>query len=195
MSFIDEHYGNLFRVLALSRQSLGSQNQTEQPAQEEPGASAADERQVVGDNNAEKRLAQRAFDLSTLVLSASNETSRLVQSSQSNVLEEEGSLRSTPASIRVSVTCPSISSILGDLQLVRSTAESNASATPYVQGQTAAVDLVVMSAVAALHARTIGQLLDSALPLSIDMDYWNAKDDGTISLVMYFIQSLPHRLV
>ncbi|ORX67759.1 NCA2-domain-containing protein [Linderina pennispora] len=50
-----------------------------------------------------------------------------------------------------------------------------------------------MSAVAAIHAHTIEQLLSAVLPLSIDMDYWAAQDSGAISLALYFVESLPAR--
>ncbi|KAJ2337405.1 Nuclear control of ATPase protein 2 [Coemansia sp. RSA 2681] len=192
MSFVSEHYGNVFRALALS-----TQYQMEQSA---APAAPSDSDQATDDDR-HRRLAQRAFDLSTLVLASSDATNQL-QLSQHSISAEDrkadaaaaarvGVSREKFGGAQVSVSIPSLASILSDLQLVRSAAADN-TASAAASGQ--AAELVLMSAVAAIHAYTIGQLLDSALPLSIDMDYWNAQDDSALSLAVYFVQSLPQRL-
>ncbi|KAJ2162132.1 Nuclear control of ATPase protein 2 [Coemansia sp. RSA 552] len=57
-----------------------------------------------------------------------------------------------------------------------------------------AADLLLASAVAATHARTVQQLLDVVLPLAADVDFWNMQDSGLFPLALYFAQTLPQRL-
>ncbi|KAJ2036666.1 Nuclear control of ATPase protein 2 [Coemansia sp. RSA 2337] len=209
MSFVSEHYGNVFRALALNTMSPGSQYQEEQTVATTGAATdsdqAAPESEPTTRDSTNKKLAQRAFDLSTLVLAGSSATNRLQQSPQYSPSAESGKaddavnqeafggVRPSASGVRVAVTIPSLSSIISDLHLVRSSLADNVGATAL--GQERAAELILMSAIAGIHAYTVEQLLDSALPLSIDMDYWNAQDDGALSLAIYFIQSLPQRLV
>ncbi|KAJ2863713.1 Nuclear control of ATPase protein 2 [Coemansia aciculifera] len=209
MSFVSEHYGNVFRALTLSTMGSVSQYQEEQTVATTKATTDSDQATPESEHtmrdSADKRLAQRAFDLSTLVLAGSGATNRLQQYPQrspsaeggkvDNAVNQEdsGGVRPAATGVRVVVAIPSLSSIISDLHLVRSSLADNVGAKSL--GQERAAELILMSAIAGIHAYTIGQLLDSALPLSIDMDYWNMQDDGALSLAIYFIQSLPQRLV
>ncbi|KAJ2887526.1 Nuclear control of ATPase protein 2, partial [Coemansia aciculifera] len=195
MSFVNEHYGNVFRVLALNTLRPDSPYQSEPSSVAEAAASDTD--QGAGDNDEHKELVQRAFDLSTLVLASSGTTSRLQLSQHSADVDDGkadiggGGRDRYGSEAQVTVAIPSLTSIIGDLQLVQA---ATANTRTLGLASERAAELVLMSAVAAIHAYTIGQLLDAALPLSIDMDYWNAQDDSALSLIYYFIQSLPQRL-
>ncbi|KAJ2747686.1 Nuclear control of ATPase protein 2 [Coemansia sp. BCRC 34301] len=182
MSFVSEHYGNVFRALALSTY------RTEQSAAE---ISPVDSDQVAGDDR-HKSLVQRAFDLSTLVLASSDATNRLQYPQRLVPADDRSDVgRKRLGGAQVAVAIPSLTRVISDLQLVRAAAADN-TASAAASGQ--AAELVLLSAVAAIHAYTIGQLLDSALPLSIDMSYWEAQDDSALSLAVFFVQSLPQRL-
>ncbi|KAJ2857017.1 Intraflagellar transport protein 88 [Coemansia erecta] len=149
---------------------------------------------------------QRAFDISTQILAFQDNGSQLaglVESSGPNgaVQTNESEDSRDPVQDRqffdkrmvTSMKSPSIASVVSDLGLVRDMC-SHQAANASEQAQNEAVNLVLVNSVAAIHAHTIGQLLDAVLPLSIDIDYWNSQDDGAVTLALYLLQSLPWRL-
>ncbi|KAJ1809052.1 Intraflagellar transport protein 88, partial [Coemansia sp. RSA 2599] len=86
-----------------------------------------------------------------------------------------------------------MASVISDLGLVREVCSGRAAGVSE-DTQKEAANIVLLNSIAAIHAHTIGQLLDTALPLSVDIDYWNSQDGGVFALTLYLVQSLPWRL-
>ncbi|KAJ2396685.1 Nuclear control of ATPase protein 2 [Coemansia sp. RSA 2603] len=193
MGFVDEHYSRLLRALVANSQEIGAQQV------ETSGTSSPDSEGV--DKSSLDRLAQRSFDISTQILSIQmkttsleSETEGLFSSLQDGQQQQpQRAAESTGSSVRV----PSLASVASDLQLICEASGGNESSSISAKSQSQtnrATQLVLISAVAALHAHTVQQLLDTVLPLSIDVDYWNSQDGGILTLTMYLVQSLPWRL-
>ncbi|KAJ2786221.1 Nuclear control of ATPase protein 2 [Coemansia javaensis] len=89
--------------------------------------------------------------------------------------------------------CPPLASAAADLRLVRA-AVGPADGVAALASEQPAAALVLASAVAAIHAHAVGQLLEAVLPLSVSIEYWAAQDAGAASLAAYLVQSLPQRL-
>ncbi|PIA16557.1 NCA2-domain-containing protein [Coemansia reversa NRRL 1564] len=92
------------------------------------------------------------------------------------------------SSTAIVTVCPPLSRVLEDLQLIQNTDASSTSESHAV------AELVLVNAAAAVHAHAIQQLLGAVLPLSTDIDYWSAQDSDILAQVLYFVQTLPHRL-
>ncbi|KAJ2153204.1 Nuclear control of ATPase protein 2, partial [Coemansia sp. RSA 637] len=186
MSFVDEHYARVFRLLAGGLQSPASSQGSES------GNSLQTEDQSLT-GSSESKLIARAFNLSTQLLTEPKSSplgSPRVADSDNRELRVYGSQFAGP---QITVICPSLSSVVGDLELVRQ-ATLHRSYMASTFEQRSAENLVLANAVAAVHAHTIQQLLESVLPLSTDIDYWSAQDGGSIPLIVYFVQSMPQRL-
>ncbi|KAJ1891115.1 Nuclear control of ATPase protein 2 [Kickxella alabastrina] len=194
MSFVDEHYNSLLRALVANSQGLHAHT-TEGGDRAESSQSSDD-----GGYSAKNRLSERAFDLSTQLLTVSNGGGQPAASPESSSLAIGSSHNASRAinqqqasSIGTHFAVPSLISVISDLQLVRE-ARSEQYSSRVEEGMEFATNLVLLNSVSAIHARAIEQLLDAVLPLSVDMDYWNAQDGSAISLALYFMQSLPWRV-
>ncbi|KAJ2727212.1 Intraflagellar transport protein 88, partial [Coemansia sp. Cherry 401B] len=193
MSFVDEHYARVFRLLAAGRSGSPS------PQGVESGESSVSGDRPLTRGPEGSQLAERAFDLATQLLTEPNSSQSGGAQTTRDLDKDDGSGRRTggsfrPASSSAKTVCPSLPSILGDLQLVYETASHHADAAAANSGTSSAAELVLLNAVAAIHAHTVRQLLRSVLPLAVDVDYWSARDSGALPLAAYFIQSLPQRL-
>ncbi|KAJ2089812.1 hypothetical protein IW138_003106 [Coemansia sp. RSA 986] len=199
MSFVSEHYSTVFQTLVVDIQSRSGETTPKTELQADT-AGSADSSEI------SSRLAKRAFDLSTQLLAAPNSTQqageRSFQSSNGGSENEDESDRimqnsdhshRQPGAFARSVSCPTLDSAISDLQLVGLFAKNQDIALMSQQGQQDA-QVVLVSSVAAIHAHTISRLLESTLPLSVDMEYWNAQGSSTLSVALYFIQSLPRRM-
>ncbi|KAJ1955078.1 Intraflagellar transport protein 88, partial [Dipsacomyces acuminosporus] len=144
---------------------------------------AADKPQDNGGPRAQ--LAKRAFDLSTMLLSAPANGQNALQQPQQQT-------NSTASPIRPIAHRPSLASAVSDLKLIQEVNGSLSIAS--ADSRQTDAQLVLMNAIATVHAHTVEQLLAAALPLPIDMEYWSSHDDNPLSLAVFFIQSLPSRL-
>ncbi|KAI9506068.1 ATP synthase regulation protein NCA2-domain-containing protein [Coemansia spiralis] len=199
MSFVDEHYTTVFRALARNAQSQLGERTPESVARMDDAA--ADTKDAVRDI-----LTKRAFDLSTQLLAASSNEQKLedvsFETRNTSGYEETDANNNKAASSTYRYTnsigssrppCPSMTTVINDIQLVQQSSMSRKSTTVSSQ-QKQDVLLVLLSSVAAIHAHTIEKLLESALPLSVDMEYWSTQGSNSLLLATYFIQSLPRRL-
>ncbi|KAJ2398699.1 Intraflagellar transport protein 88 [Coemansia sp. RSA 2559] len=196
MSFVSEHYSTVFHALVSDVQG-GDTTPKDAVLQAD-----TDDNSGIG-----SRLAKRAFDLSTQLLAASSNTQHGFESyfqgnsdgsSKSDVESDEvkpkgDRARQQPRAVSGSVPCPTLDSAVSDLHLVEELfAKSQDTALMSQQGQQDA-RIVFLSSVAAIHAHTISKLLEATLPLSADTEYWSVQGSSTLSVALYFIQSLPRR--
>ncbi|KAJ2787833.1 hypothetical protein GGI15_000402 [Coemansia interrupta] len=190
MGFVDEHYSRLLRALVTGTREFGIQ-------QAETSGTSSPDSEGAG-RNARDRLAQRSFDISTQILSVHMKTASIESEDNSLFDSAKGEQPQRAAGVAGSdVRVPSLASVADDLRLICEASSSNDSRSFGMSNQSQtdkAAQLVLISAVAAMHAHTIQQLLDTVLPLSIDIDYWNSQDGGIATLAMYLAQSLPWRL-
>ncbi|KAI8324164.1 NCA2-domain-containing protein [Martensiomyces pterosporus] len=209
MSFVDEHYSNVFRALASTTAAdFDAHSETSAKSLDTPKGEQA-EAALQDGSSASARLAGRAFDLSTLLLAApGNERQRKRQRSDSSAdgsalaaqqlssgqhQSRFGDRNAVSGGIKSASRLPSLSSAISDLQLIQESAEDGLSIVAAGQ-KMPDTELVLMNAIATIHAHSIEQLLAAVLPLSIDMEYWGSQDSSAISLALYFVQSLPLRL-
>ncbi|KAJ2706275.1 Intraflagellar transport protein 88 [Coemansia spiralis] len=176
MSFVDDHYARVFRLLALGaqRQRLAAASSDGLPA-----------------GTVERRLRERAFTLSTqLPVEPADDAAVALVDPEA----PKGVLRQLqPAPSGVAAACPPLAGAVADLRLVTAALAPEARATALPEDEPAA-ELVLASAVAAIHAHAVQQLLEAVLPLSADIDYWRAQDSSALRLAVYFAQTLPQRL-
>ncbi|KAJ2802686.1 Nuclear control of ATPase protein 2 [Coemansia helicoidea] len=176
MSFVDNHYARVFRLLALGVQ------QRQQPA----AAAVSNDPQA---GAVERRLRERAFALSTQlpVEPPAGDKAVALSGSQAPTAVLQ------PALPGVAAACPPLAGAVADLQLVSAALASEVGAAELSEVGPAA-EVVLANAVAVIHAQAIRQLLEAVLPLSADIDYWHAQDSSALRLAVYFAQTLPQRL-
>ncbi|KAJ1860230.1 Intraflagellar transport protein 88 [Coemansia sp. RSA 486] len=213
MSFVDEHYCTILQTLATSFRGLSIYNDKgAEAANTNASVASSTNRTNVADKTdssasrvAQEKLMQRVFDISTQVLALQRNSPQptelesfdmgAAQSSKPETGSEQKQGRDLWSVDKdvARAKSPSMASVINDLGLVREVCRCQA-ANASTQAQDEAVNLVLLNSVAAIHAHMVGQLLDTVLPLSIDIDYWNSQDDGVATLALYLVQSLPWRL-
>ncbi|KAJ1791047.1 Intraflagellar transport protein 88, partial [Coemansia sp. RSA 2399] len=196
MSFASEHYSTVFHALV-----GGVQGGETTPRDVVLQADTADNSEIGS------RLAKRAFDLSTQLLATSSNTQHGFEShfqgssdvgskdedENDEVRPKGGRARRQPRAFSGSVPCPTLDSAVADLQLVEELFAKNQDTASMSQQEQQDARIVFLSPVAAIHAHTISKLLEATLPLSADTEYWGIQGSSTLTVALYFIQSLPRR--
>ncbi|KAJ2550918.1 Nuclear control of ATPase protein 2 [Coemansia sp. RSA 1933] len=194
MSFVSEHYNTLFRALVRGGQEEGSGQVT-------PKSSEA-QSDLVESSDIGSKLAKRAFDLSTQLLATPTSKAQQFAAELSPLQNSSGVGSVNQGEYGVSnvnrnyanVPCPTLDSVVSDLRLISGLFENDQDSALALLQEKQDARIVLLSSVAALHAYTISNLLESTLPLSADMEYWSAQENSALSVALYFVQSLPRRM-